>query len=580
MQPTNPGRRKAPGHLIEPLRTIRFQPVRLLATVEQLAGVCVSAPAARLGLALIVTLAVLAPLGPLAANRFHADEATYSSWGVDIASGRDVLVSGSPVDKPPLFLYVQALSFLVLGVSETAARLPSLIAGILSVLVVYRLGRQLHGPAVGLLGAALWAASPYYILFTPTAFTDSLMVAFVVAGCWAAAAGHRGRAGLLLGLAAITKQQGILFTPLVVGLSGLAARRPIDERSLPDAHVPQPRLPRRAVAGWTSFAVGLVAMLCLALAWDVARGRQPGFLMQSLDSYGDLDLGPILVWKRLLGFLSLLPYATGSPLLNGILLVGLPLLLAADILACLRGHSLRLCATGTDSRSPERAGSCAGLRRGACGDLLMSGFVGGFLIGHAVLPFQVWDRYLLGIVPLLALLSARVLTLPWRLYQTLLPPVVCRPASIRSEPIPAFLHLAFVLALLTALVGPVQDAVTSRFPIGGDHGAYQGIEQVVNFFKTVPADTTLYHRWLGGQWRFYLWGSPYDFRAWSSPADLAAQASARRGANRYVVFPSWASSTETRLALAHVGLTLREVQRAFRDDGSVSFVVFRIEETR
>jgi hypothetical protein len=124
----------------------------------------------------------------------------------------------------------------------------------------------------------------------------------------------------------------------------------------------------------------------------------------------------------------------------------------------------------------------------------------------------------------------------------------------------------------------MRDAAASRFPVGGDHGAYQGIEQVVHYLQAVPANTTLYHRWLGWHWRFYLWGSPYDLRAWTSPSDLAAQAAARPGARRYVVFPSWHSSTETRLALSQAGLVMREVQRAFRDDGSLSFIVYRIEE--
>jgi hypothetical protein len=59
---------------------------------------------------------------------------------------------------------------------------------------------------------------------------------------------------------------------------------------------------------------------------------------------------------------------------------------------------------------------------------------------------------------------------------------------------------------------------------------------------------------------------------------LARQASARPGARRYVVFPSWRSATEARLALADAGLVMRDVARAFRDDGSISFVVYRIEE--
>jgi hypothetical protein len=192
----------------------------------------------------------------------------------------------------------------------------------------------------------------------------------------------------------------------------------------------------------------------------------------------------------------------------------------------------------------------------------------------------VWDRYWLGMIPLLALLLARVLLLPWRLVTANDGPA--SPGNLMAKRWSPerlrLLYLLFVMSILSFTLRPIQDAAASRFPIGGDHGAYQGIEQVVAYLRTVPANTTLYHRWLGWHWRFYLWGSPYDFRAWTSPADLAAQAAARPGARRYIVFPSWASSSEARLALAGAGLALREVQRAFREDGSVSFVVYRIEE--
>ena len=197
-------------------------------------------------------------------------------------------------------------------------------------------------------------------------------------------------------------------------------------------------------------------------------------------------------------------------------------------------------------------------------DLVLVVFVALFLVVHSLAAFVVWDRYLLGLIPVLALLLARVLTLPWRL--------------LRDSPSVRFLGPLFVLVMLSLTFRPIRDAAASRFPIGGDHGAYQGVEQVANYFRAVPADTTLYHRWLGWHWRFYLWGSPFDFRAWTSPADLAAQAADRPGAQRYVVFPSWRSATEARLALADVGLSMGEVAQVFRDDGSVSFFIYRIEE--
>ena len=161
-------------------------------------------------------------------------------------------------------------------------------------------------------------------------------------------------------------------------------------------------------------------------------------------------------------------------------------------------------------------------------------------------------------------LRALLLTLPHRL--------------LKHSPLSVLLSLLFVLWMLTFTFRPLRDAAASRFPIGGDHGAYQGIGQVVGYFQTVPSDTTLYHRWLGWHWRFYLWGSGYDLPAWTSPSDLANQAAARPGTRRYIVFPSWRSSTEAKLALADAGLVMREEHRAFRNDGSISFVVYRIEE--
>jgi hypothetical protein len=119
--------------------------------------------------------------------------------GLDIASGRDLLVSGSPVDKPPLFLYIQALSFLLFGPTEVAARLPSLLASLVSVGLVFGLGYSLYGRGVGLLAAYLLAASPFAILFAPTAFPTPdghLGIGWLPGGV----SGRAGWAGILLGL--------------------------------------------------------------------------------------------------------------------------------------------------------------------------------------------------------------------------------------------------------------------------------------------------------------------------------------------------------------------------------------------
>ncbi|MCS7260235.1 MAG: glycosyltransferase family 39 protein [Anaerolineae bacterium] len=530
----------------------------------------------RAGLLLSLGLAVLAPLPPLAGNRFHHDEAVYSTWALGIASGRDVMVSGSPVDKPPLFLYLQALSFVLFGATEAAARLPSLAAHLVSTLLIARLGLRLYGRGAGLLAAFFWAASPFAILFAATAFTDTLMVMFALAACLTAVARRLGWAGVALGLAMMTKPQGLFFLPLVIGLGW--------------------RSPRDA---WKRFALGLMGMLCLALIWDVARGRRPGFLEQSLLSYGGVSLPWEAMWQRLSGFVGWLYYATASPALNMVLIVGVTGLLLGDgLVGWLRrrrsdGPGAWLwrawCLDGLVAEQETRAGSATRSAGDALRhDLLLNGFLLLFLLGHALVGFQIWDRYMLGAVPCILLLLARILVLPWnvlragRCTQVSEGTVVPTTPPIRHAGSAALsaAYAAGLLVLLSSTLPVIRDAAASRFPIGGDHGAYDGLDQVVAYFKTVPADTTFYHRWLGAHWRFYLWGSPYDFRMWRSPEDLAAQASARPGARRYIVFPSWRSATEARLALHRRGLVLREVLRTFRRDGSVSFIVYRIEEAQ
>jgi hypothetical protein len=329
------------------------------------------------------------------------------------------------------------------------------------------------------------------------------------------------------------------------------------------------------------FLIGLVPVLGMAMAWDVARGRRPGFLEQSLLSYSVLAPQLDHLWQRLAGYLDLLRYASGSPLLNWVLVAGLPLLMAVAVLHLKLTPASAPAASCSIDVQPAGNG-----RQAAWADLVLVGFGALFMIGHALFAFQVWDRYLLGLIPLSALLLARILTLPWRFGHLAARGAAHRTHDANPQPGRAAVRrgahcggvVGLMVLVLATTAGPLQDAAASRLPVGGDHGAYDGIEQVVDYFRAVPADTTFYQRWLGAHWRFYLWGSPYDFRAWTSPDDLAAQAAARPGARRFTVFPSWHSATEARLHLEDHGLTMREAYRTLRRDGSVSFIVYRIEE--
>ena len=68
----------------------------------------------------------------------------FSTWALKIARGENLLLTGVPVDKPPLLIYLTALSFFVFGQSELAARVPNLIASVISVPLLYQLARGLN----------------------------------------------------------------------------------------------------------------------------------------------------------------------------------------------------------------------------------------------------------------------------------------------------------------------------------------------------------------------------------------------------------------------------------------------------
>jgi hypothetical protein len=189
--------------------------------------------------------------------------------------------------------------------------------------------------------------------------------------------------------------------------------------------------------------------------------------------------------------------------------------------------------------------------------------------GHAWLSFQVWDRYLLGLIPLLALLLARILVWPWTIlkmfwlkrYPELLP---------GSK---ALFGAGLAVLLAVSLARPVRDAANARYPLGSHSRVLQGIEQITAYLQSqVGANHTLYHRWLGTHWRFYLRNYPYDFQFWESPQELAGKARA----GQLIAFPGWQSDTETRLALGEVGLGLQELARGYTAAGKPSIILYRL----
>ncbi|GAB4207982.1 MAG: phospholipid carrier-dependent glycosyltransferase [Bacteroidia bacterium] len=62
-------------------------------------------------------------------------------------------------EKPPLFIWMQALSMKILGISELAARLPNVINGIITLCLLYYFGKKWYSPSFGMLWALVHLGS-------------------------------------------------------------------------------------------------------------------------------------------------------------------------------------------------------------------------------------------------------------------------------------------------------------------------------------------------------------------------------------------------------------------------------------
>ena len=83
--------------------------------------------------------------------------------------------------KPVLLYWLQAAAYAVFGVNEFAARLPSALAALATVLLVYELGRRMFRPSTGLLAGLALASSVLFCASAHFANPDALLLTFTTA---------------------------------------------------------------------------------------------------------------------------------------------------------------------------------------------------------------------------------------------------------------------------------------------------------------------------------------------------------------------------------------------------------------
>ena len=160
---------------------------------------------------------------------FDWDEINFAEIAREMIVSRDYLnvqIDFAPFwEKPPLFIWMQALSMKVFGVNEFAARFPNALGGILTLIMLYEMGRRIHDARLGALWALVYSGSILPFFYFKSGIIDPWFNLFIFAGIYQATlflAAPDGRnlhvflSGLLIGLGVLTKGPVAL---LVFGLT-------------------------------------------------------------------------------------------------------------------------------------------------------------------------------------------------------------------------------------------------------------------------------------------------------------------------------------------------------------------------
>lgn len=167
-------------------------------------------------LVVLVSLCIYLPfLGSV--RLFDWDEINFAE------AAREMLVTGDWLrvhidyapfyEKPPLFIWAQAVCMSVFGVNEFAARLPNAIVATVTLWLLVRLGQQVGRQRLGLLWATAYAGSVLPTFYGHTGIIDPLFNLFMFLAVLVAfrsvsqgASKHDAwLAGLWMGLAVLTK---------------------------------------------------------------------------------------------------------------------------------------------------------------------------------------------------------------------------------------------------------------------------------------------------------------------------------------------------------------------------------------
>lgn len=108
------------------------------------------------------------------------DEALYAKTAENLYNGEGLTFDGTPWrHQPPLFVLFITLSYIILGVSEASTRIVGPLFGILGIIAVYYLGKQLYNEKVGIIAAFFLGVTPVHWFLSRMILTDIALTTLI-----------------------------------------------------------------------------------------------------------------------------------------------------------------------------------------------------------------------------------------------------------------------------------------------------------------------------------------------------------------------------------------------------------------
>jgi 4-amino-4-deoxy-L-arabinose transferase-like glycosyltransferase len=198
------------------------------------------------------------------------------------------------VDKPPLGYWLQTLSARLFGLTPFSVFLPQALAGVISVLVVYKLVKDRFGVVAGLIAGLVLALSPISIITDRSNQVDSTLTLVMLLGAWA-----------VLKAAETGKLRWLLLCAIILGLG-------YNVKML-EAYMVIPAFgllylvgaPKTIWARLWHLALAVAVLLVISLSWSVVVDMIPASQRPFVDStQNNSEIGLSFGWNgasRILG---------------------------------------------------------------------------------------------------------------------------------------------------------------------------------------------------------------------------------------------------------------------------------------